>query len=186
MYLGRNDGMMQGNRCLANQGHSSASWSTESEVTTQSFTNLKSDSIVEQLISQFTNKRLTLASQQRREHVLILPCKILLTHSTKGFCFLADMQLSLVSNYEYKWQTSMDGAWASPFPCQICKAALIWSIIAYWCTTLRAQRGFPKRGSWGCRIQGYLGSIEHWPYPARNSILQRGTWCKREKHHPCK
>lgn len=76
----------------------------------QSFTNVKSDSIVKQLISLFTNKKLKLGSQQRREHALILPCKILLAHSTKGVCFLADMQLSLAFNYQYKWQTSIDGA----------------------------------------------------------------------------
>ena len=162
---------MQGNCCLANQGHSS-------------FTDLKSDSIVEQLISQFTNKRLTLGSQQRREHALILPCKILLTHSTKGVCFLANVQLSSVFNYQYKWQTGIDGTWASPFRCQICRAALILSIIAYWCTTLSAQSRFLKHGSWGCRIQGYLGSIEHWPYWAWNSTLQKGshgkTWHKEK------
>lgn len=181
---------MQGSCCLANQGHSSASRATESELTTQSFTNLKSDSIVEQLISQFTNKRLTLGSQQRREHVLILPCKILLTHSTKGVYFLADMQPSLVFNYQCKWQTSIDGAWASLFPSQICRAALIWFIIAYWCTTLNAQRGFPKHGSRGCRMWGYLSTIKHWPYWTWNSILQKGgdgkAWRKRENHHPWK
>lgn len=155
--------MMKGNCFLGNQGHSSASQATESEVTTQYFINLKSDSIVEQLISQFTNKRLTLRSQQRREQDLILPCKILLTRSTKGVCFLADMQPSLVFNYQYKWQTSIDGAWDRPFPCWICRAALISSIITYWCTTLSLQSGFPKHGSRVCRMQGYLGGIEHWP-----------------------
>lgn len=159
--IGENDGIMQDSCCLANQGHSSAIWAAESEVTMHSFTNLRSDSIVEQLISQFTNKRLTLGSQQRRKHPLILPCKILLTHSTKGVCFLANAQLSLVFNYKYKWWTSIVGTWANPSPYQICKAALIRSIITCQCTTLSAQSGFPKHGSGVCRIQGYLCNIEH-------------------------
>lgn len=162
---------MKGTCCLGDQGHSSACWTTEIEMTTKSFTNLKCDSIVEQLISQFTKERLTLRSQQRKEHDLILPCKILLTRSTKGVCFLADMHLSLVFNYQYKWQTSIDAAWDRPFPCGIYMAALISAIITCWCTTLSLWRGFPKHGSWGCRMQGCLGATEHWPHWTWTSIL---------------
>lgn len=147
---------------------------------------------MEQLISQFTNKRLTVSSQQRRQHDLILPCKILLTHSTKGVCFLADMQLSLVFNYQYKWQTSIDDAWDTsftPFPFGICMAALISSIIIYWCTTLSLWSGFPKHGSWGYRMQGYLGGIDHWPNWTWTSSLQEdgdGETLYKTENHTCK
>lgn len=60
--------------------------------------------------------------------------------------------------------------------------------MAYLCTLVSAQREFPKQGSRGGRIQGHLGSTEHWPYWTRNSILEKGadgkTWHKREC--PCK